>query len=317
MREILALVEDLTDGAAELASAGRSFPDAHLTAAIYGGSSDQAATLARLFDRVVQFPASADEEWDSEYLTACLTPWIASHKPELILLSHSNNGMELAPYLAAKCDRPMVADCLSLEFRADGLAAVRTLYGGKVHARVVAPESSNGYLATVRPGAFSADAATTVEGVIEPGSAPENYLPKRRCIETVASEAGAVDITQAEILVAVGRGIEEEDNLDIVQSLADALGAELACTRPIVDKKWLEKSRQVGTSGQTVKPKIYLTVGVSGSFQHMGGVKGAPFLVAINQDPAAPIFASADVGIVGDLFDLVPLLEKKLRAHQG
>jgi electron transfer flavoprotein alpha subunit len=126
-----------------------------------------------------------------------------------------------------------------------------------------------------------------------------------------------VDITQSEILVVVGRGIEEEDNLQIARDLADALGAEIACTRPVVDKGWLPKTYQIGTSGVSVRPKVYLAAGVSGSFQHMGGVKGGPYIIAINEDAAAPIFSVADVGIVGDLFDILPLLEEKIREARG
>jgi electron transfer flavoprotein alpha subunit len=318
VRKILVLVEDLVDGALELAHAARSLGEVQATAAVCGASAGAVQDLARIFDRVVPIAASPDGSWDSEYLAATLTPWIADQQPELVLLAHSNNGLELAPLLAAQCDRPMLTDCLSLEVRENGLAAVRTLYGGKVHARIVAADSDHGYLASLRPGAFSSPATPlAVEGLVENALTPTDYSARRRCLETVVPEPSSVDITQAEILVAVGRGIEEQENLEIVQSLAEALGGELACTRPIVDQHWLEKSRQVGTSGQTVKPKIYLTVGVSGSFQHLGGVKGKPFLIAINQDSAAPIFASADVGLIGDLFDLVPLLDDKIRAHKG
>ncbi len=119
------------------------------------------------------------------------------------------------------------------------------------------------------------------------------------------------------VMLAVGRGIEEEENLEIIQSLAEALGAEVACSRPVVDKNWLPKNHQVGTSGLTVKPRIYIAAGISGSFQHMGGLKGGAFIAAINKDPAAPIFNVADVGIVGDLFDIVPLLEEKIRELKG
>jgi electron transfer flavoprotein alpha subunit len=314
MREILVIIEDLADGPAELAAAARSIPDAHVTAAVFGtNESDWTAA----FDRVLSYPATADGSWDADYIAACLTPWIEQNQPYLVLMQHTNNGLDLAPWLAARCDRPLLADCLSLEFREQGLAAVRTWYGGKVHARVAAEESANGYFATLRPGAF--DSAKSGSGAAEliAEQAPAGYQARRRHVETVTPEAGAVDITQAEVLVAVGRGIEEEENLEVVQSLAEAMGAELACTRPVVDKQWLDKSRQVGTSGLTVKPRVYLTVGVSGSFQHLGGVKGGPFMVAINQDAAAPIFASADVGVVGDLFDLVPLLEEKIRELKG
>lgn len=317
MREVIVIVEGADDGAFELSAAARSLGEARVTAAVCGAGEAAAAELARWFERVVDFPAAAGGVFDADYAAAALAPWIAAEAPFLVLLTHTNNGLDLAPLLAAKLDRPMLADCTSLELRGEQLAGVRTVYGGKVHARVVAAESA-GYLASVRPGAYAVPAAAPeCGGAVQAGPAPAGYVARRRLVETVAPEAGAVDITQAEILVGVGRGIEEEENLEMVRSLAEALGAELACTRPIVDKKWLEKSRQVGTSGQTVKPKVYLTVGVSGSFQHLGGVKGGPFLVAINQDPAAPIFAAADVGIVGDLFDLVPLLEEKIRERKG
>ncbi len=314
MREILVILEDLVDGAAELAAAARSLGDVTVTAAAFEADLGNAAAP---FDRLLSFPASADGSWDAEWVAACLEPWIQSNQPDLVLIQHTNNGLDLAPWLAARCDRPLLADCLNLEFREHGLGAVRTWFGGKVHAKVAALDSAQGYFATLRPGAFDGSNAGNGAGEIVAMTAPEGFQSRRRCLETVQPEAGAVDITQAEILVGVGRGIEEEENLEVVEALAEAMGAEVACTRPVVDKQWLDKSRQVGTSGLTVKPKVYLTVGVSGSFQHLGGVKGGPFMVAINQDPAAPIFASADVGVVGDLFDLVPLLEEKIRDRKG
>lgn len=329
MREILTIIEDLTDNAAELAAAARSLSAeqtdgsgaseaVETTAVTFGGSEQQHQQLTSLFDRVIVFPAGADNFWDAEYICACLLPLIQEQQPYLVLLHHSNNGLDLAPLLAAKTNRPMLADCLSLEVRQQGLGAVRTVFGGKVHARIAAAESAHGYLATIRPGAFATDeSGQSGNGIIETATAPSDYQARRRCIETLTPDAGAVDITQSETLVAVGRGIEEKENLEIVEALADALGAEVACTRPVVDKNWMEKSRQVGTSGLTVKPKVYIAVGVSGSFQHLGGVKGGPFMVAINQDPTAPIFATADVGLVGDLFELVPLLEEKVRERKG
>jgi electron transfer flavoprotein alpha subunit len=173
-------------------------------------------------------------------------------------------------------------------------------------------------MATVRPGSTAVpETAAEVAGAVQAEVLPAGLTPRRCHREIVAPEPGAVDISQSERLVGVGRGIEEEDNLEIVEALAEALGAELAATRPVVDKQWLDRSRQVGTSGTTVKPKLYLAVGVSGSFQHMGGIKGGPFIAAINKDRAAPIFDVADVGIVGDLLDLVPVLEQKIRERKG
>ena len=317
MRDILVLIEDLIDAPAELAAAARCFGDVQTTAFVSGGTESEHQMLAGLFDCVKVAPAASDANWCAEFLCAQILPFLDSMQPHLVLMHHTNNGLDLAPLLAAKSDRPMLADCISLESRENGVSAVRTVFGGKVHARISATDSATGYFATVRSGAFSMPEDTATKSGSIVALPLIETAPRRRFIETITPEAGAVDITQSEILVAVGRGIDDEDNMEIVEELADALGAELACTRPVVDKGWLEKSRQVGTSGLTVKPKIYLTVGVSGSFQHLGGIKGGPFMVAINQDAAAPIFAAADVGIVGDLFDLVPLLEEKIRERKG
>ena len=129
--------------------------------------------------------------------------------------------------------------------------------------------------------------------------------------ETIVAEAGDVDITKQPVLVSIGRGIQEQDNVAIAQELAEAMGAAVSCSRPVVDAKWLEKSRQVGSSGQTVKPKVYLACGISGSFQHLAGLKGNPFIVAINKNPKAPIFQVADVGIVADILEFLPELTDK------
>ncbi len=135
---------------------------------------------------------------------------------------------------------------------------------------------------------------------------------KRAFLEVVVAEVGDVDITKSDVLVSIGRGIEDEDNIEVAQELAEAMNAVVSCSRPIVDAKWLEKSRQVGTSGQTVKPKVYMAMGISGSFQHMGGVKGNPFIVAVNKNPKAPIFQVADVGIVEDILDFMPELQEAI-----
>jgi len=133
----------------------------------------------------------------------------------------------------------------------------------------------------------------------------------------VEAEVGDVDITKSEILVSVGRGIEDEENLEMVNDLAETMGGDVSCSRPIVDAKWMEKSRQVGTSGQTVKPKVYLALGVSGSFQHMGGIKGAPYVIAVNKNPKAPIFQQADVGVVADILEFIPMLNDKVKEAKG
>lgn len=140
---------------------------------------------------------------------------------------------------------------------------------------------------------------------------------KRRYKEVVAAEVGDVDITKSEILVSVGRGIEDQDNLELIHELAGAMGGDVSCSRPIVDAKWLEKARQVGTSGQTVKPKVYMALGISGSFQHLGGIKGSPFIVAVNKNAKAPIFQVADVGVVADILEFVPELTEAVKEKKG
>jgi electron transfer flavoprotein alpha subunit len=172
---------------------------------------------------------------------------------------------------------------------------------------------AKGAVLNVRPGVFEPDETGDTAGqVIDKSSEITDLSTGRRFLEIVGAEVGDVDITKEDVLVSVGRGIEDQDNIDIAEELAAAMGAVLSCSRPIVDAKWLEKSRQVGTSGQTVKPKVYLALGISGSFQHMGGLKGKPFIVAVNKNPKAPIFQMGDVGIVEDLLDFVPVLTEKI-----
>src|ERR1019366_6546057 len=140
---------------------------------------------------------------------------------------------------------------------------------------------------------------------------------RRRYLETLVAEVGGVDITKHNVLVSIGRGIQEKDNVAIAEELAVALGAAVSCSRPVVDAKWVEKSRQVGSSGKTVKPKVYLACGISGAFQHLAGIKGSPFLIAINKNPKAPIFQVADIGIVDDLLEFLPELTNKAREFHG
>lgn len=306
----------LDETAFELLAAARGLGDVTVRAVLLGsGVGDLGTELRRWFDAVHLFDDASLAEPDGDLRARVLAPLLQREQPLATLLPHTNTGMELAPLLAGRIDAPLIADALALDTDGQVVRAVRTVYGGKVRACVAAKP---GVVVSLRPGAFPPPAsAPEAGGTLHAEPIPEGIAPRRRYVETVPPEPGAVDISQAEVLVAVGRGIEDEENLDLVRSLAEAMGAEVACTRPVVDAKWLEKSRQVGTSGVTVKPRIYLALGVSGSFQHLGGIKGGPFLAAINKDRAAPIFDIADVGIVGDIMDLIPLLEEKIRERRG
>src|SRR5271167_4818740 len=239
--------------------------------------------------------------------------------PECILLvPHNHFGIDLSPGLSIKLNSAYVSDVLGIDgIAGSGLKVVRQEFGGQVSTHVRCDVSS-GAVINVRPGAFKPAESVPPAGAVVDKSADVGALTAgRRYLETVVAEVGDVDITKEAVLVSVGRGIQEQDNLPIAQELADALGAAVSCSRPVVDAKWLPKSRQVGSSGQTVKPRIYLACGISGSFQHLAGIKGNPFIVAINKNPKAPIFQVADVGIVADILEFLPELTNKIREARG
>ena len=230
-----------------------------------------------------------------------------------MLVAHEHFGIDLAPGLSIKLNSAFVSDVLDIAGVEGGsLKVVRQEFGGQVSAHVRC-DISSGAVITIRPGAFKPLEAAPISGTVVDKSADVGALTAgRRYLETVVAEAGDVDITKHNILVSIGRGIQEKENVAIAQELADALGAAVSCSRPVVDAKWMEKSRQVGSSGKTVKPKVYLACGISGSFQHLAGIKGNPFLIAINKNPKAPIFQVADVGIVDDILEFLPELTSKV-----
>ncbi|MBU4317621.1 MAG: electron transfer flavoprotein subunit alpha/FixB family protein [Proteobacteria bacterium] len=232
----------------------------------------------------------------------------------MVLIPHDTFGMDLSPGLSIKIDSPFLADVIDFAVEGNTLVAVRQEFAGQAHTHV-ACDIANGVIINARPGAFAPDESKSAGGQVADKSGEAAGLDvNRKFLELVAAEAGDVDITKSDVLVSVGRGIEEEDNIGIAQELADALGAVVSCSRPIVDAKWLEKSRQVGTSGQTVKPKVYMAMGISGSFQHLGGIKGNPFIVAVNKNPKAPIFQVADVGIEANILEFMPALTEKIKS---
>jgi electron transfer flavoprotein alpha subunit len=241
----------------------------------------------------------------------------------IVLVAHTHFGVDLAPGLSVKLDAAFVPDVVDVSARSgDFVDAVRQEFGGQVSAHVRADVRS-GAVVTIRPGAFDPAAAPRVGSnpargtVVDKSAEVTDVSARRRYLETVVAEAGDVDITKFPVLVSVGRGIQEQDNVEIAQDLADALGGAVSCSRPVVDAKWMEKSRQVGSSGKTVRPKVYLACGISGSFQHLAGIKGHPFMVAINKNPKAPIFRVADVGIVADVLEFLPELTSRVRAEVG
>ena len=250
------------------------------------------------------------ENFNSELYQRALSSLIREHKPSLTLIGHTAFGMDLAPSLAAELDLPLTTDCIELDFDGDKFRAIRQVYGGKINAEVSLPQ---GGMVTLRPGASPVkeyELGGEIKVIDSPLAEDAKY---KRFLEYIEAAAGGVDITQADILVAVGRGIQDKENISIVEGLAESLGGVLACSRPIVDKKWLPKNRQVGTSGKTVKPKVYIAIGISGAFQHIAGMQTSHTIIAINKDPRAPIFKVAHYGIVDDLFKVVPVLKDKIK----
>jgi electron transfer flavoprotein alpha subunit len=255
---------------------------------------------------VVDDPALKDYTADGFVLA--LADLIAAEKPERVFLPHTYQTRDFAPALAARIQRPLVTDCVAIK----GSTYVRPMFQGKLQADIAV---EGPHLATFQIGAFRADAmkSGTAPVAIRKASITIDASKIRQKPEPPFKEAKqAVDLSQAERIVAVGRGIKGQEHLKLAQDLAKAMGAELAASRPICDAGWLPMDRQIGSSGQTVAPRLYVALGISGAIQHLVGMKGARTIVAINKDPEAPIFEIADYGIVGDLFEVVPAMIAEL-----
>ncbi|MBZ5660127.1 MAG: electron transfer flavoprotein subunit alpha/FixB family protein [Acidobacteriia bacterium] len=246
--------------------------------------------------------------------TIALQQAIAQAKPELILLPHTYQVRDFAPQLAASLGKGMIGDCIGYRNENGKLIFVRQMFQGKTVADVVF-DGAAPWFATFQAGAFRADLA--VQGAAKATVTPVAVALKPEQIRTKPLEIfreakQAVDLTQAPILVSVGRGIKAPENIPLAEKLARLLGGEVSASRPICDEGWLPMDRQIGSSGQTVAPKLYLALGISGAIQHVVGMKGSRTIAAINKDQNAPIFEVADYGIVGDLFEIVPALIEEL-----
>jgi len=287
---------------------------ATLTAIVtgFGADLDSVATeMAKIYGEVIKVDNEALAYPNAEVVRKALVNIVPGDA--ILLVAHDTFGMDIGPGLSVKMDAAYAADIIDFQgVEGTNLKMIRQELGGAVSTHVTA-DISAGAVITVRPGAFTPVDGGSAGGTIIDKSADAGDLSStRKFIEIVEAEAGDVDITKSDVLVSIGRGVEDEENIEVAQELADAMKAVVSCSRPIVDAKWLEKSRQVGTSGQTVKPKVYMAMGISGSFQHMGGVKGNPFIVAINKNPKAPIFQVADVGIVEDILEFMPELTEAI-----
>ena len=304
------------DTALELiAAAQKIYPDSSVTAIVTGSDADLDGVCNELtasYPQVWKFDNEALAYPNAEAIRKLLLAVLPAEA--VFLIPHDTFGMDLSPGLSIKMGSVFVSDAVGFEgMEGNSLKVIRQEYSGQVSTHVIA-DISGGAVINVRPGAFSPDESKSAAGqVIDKSAEISDLTVNRQFLEIVEAQAGDVDITKEDILVSIGRGIEDQDNIEIAQELAEVIGGVVSCSRPIVDAKWLEKARQVGTSGQTVKPKVYLALGISGSFQHLGGLKGNPFIVAVNKNPKAPIFQVADVGVIEDLLDFVPVLTEKIQ----
>jgi len=285
-----------------------------VSAAVVGQAGELAA---KKLDRVFTIEHPLLATYTADGFTAALEQLIRKINPAIVLLPHTYQVRDFAPKLATRFDKVLVSDCVGLRVESGSPIFVRQLFQGKLNADV---KSGGGepHFVSIQAGAFRADqveTGTSSQEQFSPNLSPD--MIRARPLEPFRESARAVDLTSAEIIVSVGRGIKEKDNIPIVEELAKALGAELAASRPICDNGWLPMERQVGSSGQTVSPKMYLAVGISGAIQHLVGMKGAKTIVAINKDANAPIFEVADYGIVGDLFEVVPALVAEVKKAKG
>ncbi len=272
-----------------------------------------AAKIKPLVPKILAVEDPGLSEYNALTYRAVLGELIRVHTPLMVMIGHTACGMEVAPRLCAGLKWPLATDCVDMQVVDGNIEVIRGMYSDKVNARV-GFRGAPGCILTIRSGSFPCEpkADDDAEVTMLP-SPPLSEAQERRFIELVAAPKGDVDITRADVLISVGRGLGGPENLPLVEAFAEALGATISCSRPVVDKKWLPKERQVGTSGKKVAPRVYIALGISGAFQHVTAMKQSGTVIAVNKDPRAPIFNVADYGVVGDMFDVVPALTKMLQ----
>jgi electron transfer flavoprotein alpha subunit len=294
----------------ELVTAARDLADAwggDLHVAVVGGDVDAFADKLDLpgVDAVRPVPVGA--EFNHDVSAAATTALAASLDPGAVLIPSSVNGMDYAPAVASRLSVPLVTDVTGIDAD-EALTVVREMYGSKVETTLSLPRPA---VLTLRAGEWAA-AEGTGDAAVDPFDLDVDDAAVRSTVRGFEEAGdGEIDLDDAEFIVAVGRGIEEEENVELAEELADALDATLAASRPVVDNGWLPKNRQVGQSGTTVSPTVYLALGISGAVQHVAGIKGAETIIAVNTDPDAPIFDVADYGVVDDLFEVAPELVER------
>jgi len=324
VKEILVLTEhrlgELRNATFDVLTKGRELAqknNARLTAIIIGHNiGPLGEELAYYADEVLVYDDYKVKEFHSEYYRQVLLQIILDRKPEVILIPHTSYGLELAPSLAVELNAPIVTDVLEISFENGIFTAIREYFGGKLKAKIVLRESPH-YIVTIRTGVSKSEKNESKGQITKIQNLYLVDMSYKRVIKLIKPPPETVNITSADIIVAVGRGIGDVKNLPLIEELSSVIGGVIACSRPVVDMKWLPKERLVGLSGKIVKPKLYLAIGISGQFYHVYGMMNSELIVAMNKDPNAPIFNVADYGIVGDLFEILPQLINKIKEFKG
>uniref|UniRef100_A0A7C4CC69 Electron transfer flavoprotein subunit alpha/FixB family protein n=1 Tax=candidate division WOR-3 bacterium TaxID=2052148 RepID=A0A7C4CC69_UNCW3 len=317
MNSIMVLVEHrqgaVRDVTFEMMSAARALGSecgSKVEAVLLGHGSDDALSQLREQAENIVFVSHPNlKDFNYEAYQPALVKLCTERKPALLMVAHSGFGTDLGPSLAVALGWPLVSDVTGFRPVTGGFVMSRGMYSGKLCADWRAPAPA---VAMVRQSSFrSGPAEFKAETELwDPGQFPE---PRTRFIRLEELPTTGVDIAKADVIVGIGRGVREEKNIAPIREFAESIGAVLAGSRPVIDAGWLPKEVQVGSSGKTVKPKVYIALGISGAFQHIAGMKGADTIIAVNKDPNAPIFSVAHFGIVDDLHKVVPLLASRLR----
>jgi electron transfer flavoprotein alpha subunit len=314
--DILVYVEHLngavTDATYELIATARTLASqtgGSVDAAVIGSGASALADSLGGADRILVADTDALGAFNPQGHAAVFADVVEGREPAITLVPYTSVGMDVGNHVAASSGLPLVSYCLAVD-AGDGITATCQLYSGKVEADV-SVDGDRAVFAMLAGAASADDGKAGGAGAVETVDASLPDLAVK-FVGLTEPEAGDVDITAEDILVAIGRGIESEDNIEEAQELADALGAALAASRPIIDQGWLPKTRQVGKSGLSVKPKVYLALGISGAPEHLEGMRDSSTIIAVNSDPQAPIFGVAHYGWVGDIFDFIPELTDRL-----